>query len=772
MKLPKKWLNDFTPVNVPNREFSEGMSLSGSKVEGVVDERAAISGIVVGRVLKVEPHPNADRLRVCTVDVGEKTVTILTAAPNVEENAHVPVALDGASLPGGKVIRAGEMRGLLSEGMMCSIDELGLTLGDVPYADKDGLLLIDLDDSPCKPGDDIREVMRIDETVYEFEITNNRPDCLSVRGLAREAAATFRQPLTLPGPTVKGGGGNVADRLKITVKNRELCPRYSARVVKDVKIEPSPLWLRSRLRSAGVRPINNIVDITNYVMLEYGQPMHAFDYACLDGGEIVVRAAREGETMKTLDGRERRLDPSMLVIADGGKPVCVAGVMGGENSEISGKTTTIVLESATFDGPSVRKTALNLAMRTDASSRFEKGLDSENTVPALDRACELIERLNAGVVLDGVIDVDSVDHTPRVRKLEPSKINKLLGADISRDDMESYLKSLGFGIGGDVVAIPSFRADVEGMADLAEEVARLYGYNNIGSSLSAGGNAVGALSPRQVARNEVGRVCREYGFDDIFTYSFIAPSDYAKINLENVNSVTIENPLGEDKSVLRVTTIPSLLTALSTNAAARNPSARLFEIAQVFEPTNGKLPNERTKISLGAYGGDFGFFELKGLVEAIGGLLRLTLNFTGAEHPSFHPGRRASVSVNGECAGVLGEIHPQVSERYGMDRVCAAELDFDVLLRNRGAEPKYQPLPRFPAIRRDITMENVPPGRTHAEILGQLNALGGDLLAECYLAGVWNRNLTYRLLFRSPERTLTDAEVDERITKIKERLEV
>ncbi|GHV33949.1 phenylalanine--tRNA ligase beta subunit [Clostridia bacterium] len=769
MKLPKKWLNDFTPVNVPPRDFSEGMSLSGSKVENVTAERDALSGIVVGHVLNVEKHPNADRLRVCTVDVGGRTVTILTAAANITAGAYVPAALDGAVLPDGTVIRAGEMRGLTSEGMLCSIDELGLTLGDVPYADKDGLLLLDLNDSPCKTGDDIRDVLQLDDTVYEFEITNNRPDCLSVRGLAREASATFGQPLTLPEPTVKGGGGDINEKLKITVTDPKLCSRYSARVVTDVKIGTSPLWLRSRLRSAGVRPINNIVDITNYVMLEYGQPMHAFDYTCLDGGEIVVRAAYDNETMRTLDGRDRQLEPSMLVIADNRKAVCVAGVMGGENSEITDKTTTIVLESATFDGPSVRKTALNLAMRTDASSRFEKGLDADNTVPALQRACELIEQLGAGTVLDGILDADSTDHIRRVLKLEPSAINKLLGTDISRDKMEEYLKSLGFGVGGDVVVIPNFRADVEGTADLAEEVARLYGYNNIGASLSSGGAVVGALTARQTVRSAVGRVCREYGFDEIATYSFISPSDYAKLGLEGVQSVKIQNPLGEDKSVMRTTMLPSLLAILAGNAAVRNASARLYEIAQTFEPTGNKLPAEHTKIALGAYGEGFGFFELKGAVEAIGELLRVKLRFGGAEHPSFHPGRRASVFIGDEFVGVLGEIHPLAAERYGLDGAYAAELDFDVLFKNLGAEAKYTPLPRFPAIRRDVTLENE--RRPHADILARLDELGGELLTERNLIGVWNRNLTYRLVFRSPERTLTDAEADERVIKIKEGLE-
>ena len=772
MLLSEKWLKEFVDIDISPREYAEGMSLSGSKVEGFIDRRGGMSGVIAGRVLAVEPHPNADRLKVCEVDVG-KTLTIVTAAANVTPGCLVPVASDGAVLPGGTVIKAGDMRGIVSEGMMCSIKELGLTLNDMPYADEDGILLID--ESDCaggvKPGDDICGALMLDDLTYEFEITPNRPDCLSVRGLARETAATFSKQLKLPEPQLRGGGGEA--RLRVSIADPGLCPRYSAMMIKDVKIGPSPLWLRMRLRASGVRPINNIVDITNYVMLEYGQPMHAFDYDCLEGAEIVVRTACEGEALYTLDGQERRLDKDMLVIADARKPVAVAGIMGGANSEITEKTKVIVLESANFNGPSVRKTALKLAMRTDASGRFEKGLDTENTIPALKRACGLIEQLEAGTVLDGVIDADVSGYKPRRIAVEYEKINALLGADIPARDMDAYLASLGFEVVGGQAAVPSFRADVEGMADLAEEVARMYGYNRIPSSLSSGGAMVGSLTPRQKLKLEIQQMCRHAGYDEMLSYSFISPADYDRINLPESHplrgGIKLLNPLGEDRSVMRTTMLPSLLTMLAGNAAMRNPDARLFELGLVFTPSGDTLPREEPVVSLGAYGAGFDFFDLKGAVESIVSLFFIKdIRFERLQFGTFHPGRCAALYADGKYAGMLGEIHPDVLEAYDFDsRVWAAELSFDTLFGARGGEPRYTPLPRFPGIRRDISVvcdKDIPSGG----LLDCINAACGELLVYCKLFDVYagegipagKKSVAYTLTFRAANRTLTDEEAD------------
>lgn len=767
MLLSKKWVGDFTEIDIESRDFSHAMSLSGSKVEGFEIQRDNIKNVVVGRVLSNEQHPNADKLRLCKVDVGEKVLTILTGATNADVGSMTPVALDGAVLPGGKEIHSGNMRGIVSEGMMCSVKELGLTSHDIPYSDETGLLLLQ---ENCEVGQDINDVLMLNDTVYEFEITPNRPDCLSVRGLARECAATFEKPLTLPAPKVKGGGGQIP--LKLRIDDPELCPRYTARMVKDIKIEPSPQWMRTRLRAAGVRPINNIVDITNYVMLEYGQPMHAFDYACLEDGQIVVRTASEGETLHTLDDQERKLTPNMLLIADATKAVGVAGVMGGANSEITEKTTTIVFESATFNGPSVRKTALQLAMRTDASSRFEKGLDPENTIPAVERACELVEMLGAGVVYDGIVDVNNAKPLDRKIPLDVEKINKFLGTDIPAADMEKYLKLLQFKISGGVVDVPSFRADVVGIADLAEEIARLYGYNKVISTLPTA-SVTGRLTERQLLKNKVTALLRNAGYSEMLTYSFISPSDYEKIESVKQNYITLENPLGEDKSVMRSTLIPSLLSMLSNNTAVRNPEAWLYEINPVFKPSTDILPKEEMTVILGGYGANIDFFTVKGVVCALFKLLNINNTRFAAktDNLTFHPGRCAEIFIDGQYVGVIGEIHPLVSERYNLEeRAYVAELSYDVLFEKRGNEPKYMPLPRFPAIRRDIALlcsEDV----TNESLIG---VIADELLESVELFDVYTgkqvpegqRSVAYKLMFRSADRTLTDNEVDERTERI------
>ncbi|MDR1065793.1 MAG: phenylalanine--tRNA ligase subunit beta, partial [Oscillospiraceae bacterium] len=559
MDLSLKWLADFTEINVGAAEYAEAMTMSGSKVETVREPGAEIVNVAVGRVISTERHPDSDHMWVCQVDVGrDESVQIVTGAQNVREGDFVPAALHKSRLPGGRKIERGKLRGVKSEGMLCSLDELGLDTHDFPGATEDGILVFTETDG-LVPGGDVRPVIGADDCIVEFEITNNRPDCLSVMGLARESAATFNTRFAAPEPRVAGGSGNIEDLLTVEIENPGLCPRYTGRMVKNIKIAPSPKWMRQRLRASGVRPINNIVDITNYVMLEYGQPMHAFDYACLSGGKIIVRNAREGESLNTLDGTKRALTPDMLVIADAEKAVGVAGVMGGANSEITESTKYVVFESANFDGVSIRRTAAALGMRTDASGRYEKGLDIQNTLPAVQRACELVELLGAGEVLDGIIDIRAGEYVPRTLALAPEKINALLGTEISRAEMVSILEKIGFTVAGDddVVTVPSWRGDVEHWSDLAEEVARFYGYDKIEPTLFEGRAARGGLTAKQSALLDAGALLRGLGFFEIYTYSFIGPADYDKIllpqNAPERHSVTILNPLGEDRSVMRTT---------------------------------------------------------------------------------------------------------------------------------------------------------------------------------------------------------------------------
>ena len=520
MLLSRKWLDEYVSIEAGNREFAEDMTLSGSKVEGYTVLSDEIRNVVVGKVLSMEKHGNSDHMWVCQVDVGDETVQIVTGAQNVRVGDLVPVAKDGSTLPGGISITAGILRGVESRGMLCSLKERGLTVNDFPYAIEDGIFILQ---EECRPGDDICPLIGCDDTVVEFEITPNRPDCLSVIGLAREAAVTYGKQPVFHAPVVKGCGGDIRDHLSVEVRDAELCPRYTARMIKNIRIAPSPKWLRERLRTSGVRPINNIVDITNYVMLEYGQPMHAFDYACLDGGKIIVRRAEEGEVMNTLDSSSRVLTPDMLVIADENKPVGLAGVMGGENSEITESTTYAVFECANFNGTSIRRTAARLGMRTDASARYEKGLDVQATERAVTRACELVELLGAGEVIDGVIDVIAAPWQPTVVKLEPDKVNALLGTDVPEAEMRRILTELGFELKGDDIIVPSWRGDIEHYSDIAEEVARFYGYNNIPVTLMRGDTTLGGYSEEQLAEREIGRLCRDAGYSEIITYSFISP---------------------------------------------------------------------------------------------------------------------------------------------------------------------------------------------------------------------------------------------------------
>ena len=709
MKLSREWLGEYTTIGAPDKEYCDAMTMSGSKVEGWEVTGSEISRVVVGRVISMERHTNSDHMWVCKIDVGgERELQIVTGAQNVNIGDLVPVALDGSTLPGGKEIRTGKLRGELSEGMLCSLGELGLEQRDFPYAIEDGIFILEED---CVPGDDIREVCGLNDSVVEFEITNNRPDCLSVRGLARESACTFHTPLTFAEPTVTAGHGDIHEKLSVEIKDAELCPRYTARMVKNIKIAPSPKWMRRRLRASGVRPINNIVDITNYVMLEYGQPMHAFDFSCVDGGRIVVRTAREGEVIQTLDGNDRKLTPNMLCICDEHKPVCVAGVMGGANSEIVGDTAMVLFESANFNGVSVRRTAAALGMRTDASARYEKGLDSMNTMKAVQRACELVELLGCGEVVDGVMDVIAKDKAPTVVKLEPEKINALLGTDLPESLMREILLSLGFELSGDDILVPSWRGDVEHYSDIAEEVARFYGYNNIPCTLMRGETTRGGFSEQQLFDRALGETCRTLGYDEIITYSFISPSYYDKIRMPKDSplrkSLKILNPLGEDTSIMRTTILPSMLEIITRNYNYRNKAVRLYELGKIYLPREDGLADEPKILSLGAYGDGMDFFTLKGGIEAILRACRIKdVRFEACtDNASYHPGRCAKVYAGDVELGVFGQIHPLVAATYGVDaEIYAAELRFDALYSVRGGIPVYRPLPKFPAVTRDIAV--------------------------------------------------------------------
>ena len=779
MKLSREWLGEYTTIGAPDKEYCDAMTMSGSKVEGWEVTGSEISRVVVGRVISMERHTNSDHMWVCKIDVGgERELQIVTGAQNVNIGDLVPVALDGSTLPGGKEIRTGKLRGELSEGMLCSLGELGLEQRDFPYAIEDGIFILEED---CVPGDDIREVCGLNDSVVEFEITNNRPDCLSVRGLARESACTFHTPLTFAEPTVTAGHGDIHEKLSVEIKDAELCPRYTARMVKNIKIAPSPKWIRRRLRASGVRPINNIVDITNYVMLEYGQPMHAFDYACLHDGKIIVRRAEEGESLRTLDGNDHALTPGMLVIADPEGPVALAGVMGGANSEITDETTTIVFESANFLGHSIRKTAIALGMRTDASGRFEKGLDLFATVPAVDRACELVEMLGAGEVFDGTIDVLAKEPETTFIELDDKRINALLGTDIPREFMADTLTSLGFELNGNTLTVPSWRGDCTMLADIAEECARFWGYDKIEATDIRGAATQGGYSEKTLFVRKLGTACRAMGYTEVVTYSFVSPSSLDKIKVPADSPLRdnyrILNPLGEDTSVMRTTALPSMLGVLSTNLSRRNMEAKLYEMATVYKKQPGKmLADERTVLTLGAYGGDVDFFALKGAVEALLCAARTPdVRFTAdTETAAFHPGRCAAVWSGDTRLGTLGQIHPDVCAAYGLDGATyCAEIDVVLLHDLEGAEPVYTPLPRFPAITRDIAVvcdAAVPVGElTECIRKAEKNVLRGVKLFDVY-TGVGipegKKSVAFSLTLRSDDGTLTDDHAEEAVRAV------
>lgn len=784
MNLSMKWLKEFVPLDeMPIRDFTEAMTMSGCKVESWEKEGSEISNVVVGKVLSLDKHPDSDHLWITKTDIGSgEPLQIVTGAQNLKVGDVVPVALHNSVLPGGKKIKKGKLRGVESNGMLCSLGELGLTKHDFPYAIEDGIFVLQED---CKLGQPICDALGFNDMKIEFEITSNRPDCFSVIGLAREAAATFNKPLNLHKPVVKGGNGSCADMIDVKVEAADLCPMYSARVVKNVRVKPSPRWMRERLRAMGVRPINNIVDITNYVMLEYGQPMHSFDYRFLSGHKIRVRRAAEGEAIKTLDGTDHKLNPNNLVIADAEKPVAVAGVMGGENSEIVDDTTTIVFESACFNGISVRKTARDLGMRTDASGLYEKGLDPNNCLPALDRACELVELLDAGDVTDDAVMDKNYSEERRKIRLDVDWTNRFLDISLSADEMKAILKKLDCEFEGDDIVVPTFRPDLVHKADIAEEIARFYGYNKIpGTALSGG--AQGKYTPRQKFENTISSTMLALGASEIMTYSFISPKYYDKIRMPEDSalrkSVVISNPLGEDTSIMRTVALPSMMEVLARNYNNRNDKACLYELAAIYLPTSeGKLPDEKSKLICGMYGEDFDFFTAKGMVEEF--LDRLNVNGweieASAEEYSYHPGRCAKLSVGGEELGVIGEIHPKVVENYGMEgRVISFTLDVNTLFSHAQLEKSYAPLPKFPAVSRDLALvcsDDIPVRKLEKAI----REGAGNLLENVKLFDVYKgeqietgkKSVAFSVTLRSGDSTLTEEHVSSAMKKVMKELE-
>lgn len=787
MILSRKWLEDYVDTkDISNKEFCDTMTLSGSKVEEYKTEGSELENIVVGRIDSLERHPDSDHLWICNVNIGKgEDVQIVTGAQNLSVGDYVPAALPGATVYNRhehclEKIKKGKLRGVESNGMLCSFDELGLTQNDFPYAAADGIFILG-EDCERTPGLDIHEAIGYNDTCVEFEITSNRSDCMSVTGLAREAAATFGREFRLHEPEVKPGHGDVNDHLKVQIFEPDKCYRYSGAVVENVRVKESPRWLRERLRASGVRPISNIVDITNYVMLEYGQPMHAFDLRYLEGNEVNVRNAKNGEKITTLDGVERELNDTMLVIADKNKPVAVAGVMGGEYSGIMDDTTTIVFESACFNGISVRRTAKALGMRTEASSRYEKELDPGATMRALKRALELVQELDAGDVVNGVEDCFVKPKDEVKVKFDYKWINDFIGIDLSEEEQKKILEKIEFRFDddGNIIA-PPFRNDIEHIADISEEVARFYGYHNI-PNRQLSGVANGKLTDSQKFIKCINETLISCGCSEISTFSFISPKAYDRIRLAKDdakrNSVVIMNPLGEDTSIMRTTILPSMLEVLARNYNHKNASASLYEIGTVYEPTQaGKLPVEKQKAVIGLYGNAANYYTLKGIVEK----LLYTLNTAEydivpvSDNPTFHPGRTSEFRIGDQVLATLGEVHPEAAENYGIDeRVYIAEIDVETAYENKMAARTHKALPKFPAVTRDLAFvcdRDIPVLTLEKEIRGAV----GKTLESVKLFDVYEgeqiesgkKSVAFNIQMRSADKTLTDEEADAAMKRI------
>ena len=797
MNTSLSWIKAYVPdLNVTEQEYTDAMTLSGTKVEGYEKMDADLDKIVVGQIEKIERHPDADKLVVCQVNIGSEKIQIVTGAPNVEEGQKVPVVLDGGRVAGGHdgsltkggiEIKKGKLRGVESCGMMCSIEELGSTRDMYPEAPENGIYIFPDD---VEVGADAVEVLGLHDAVFEYEVTSNRVDCFSVIGIAREAAATFGKSFYPPIVPETGNDEDASDYVKVEVRNQELCSRYCARVAKNIKIGPSPEWMQRRLASVGIRPINNLVDITNYVMEEYGQPMHAYDLDTIAGHQIIVRNAEDGETFTTLDGQERQLDRDVLMICDGEKSIGIAGIMGGENSMITDHVHTVLFEAACFDGTNIRKSSKRVGLRTDASGKFEKGLDPNNAKAAIDRACQLLEEMGDGEVVGGIVDVYSKVKEPVRVPFDENAVNQLLGTDISKEDMIAYLEKveLAYDEATNEIVAPTFRQDIFRLADLAEEVARFYGYDNIPTTLPRGEATIGKLSFKQRIEAAARNIAEFCGFSQGMSYSFESPKVFDKLLLPEDaperQAIEISNPLGEDYSIMRTISLNGMLTSLATNFNRRNKDVRLYELGNIYLPKTlplTELPEERMQFTLGMYGeGDF--FSMKGVVEEFFekiGMHKKEVYYPNAGKPFLHPGRQANILYDGTVVGYLGEVHPVVAENYGIGgRAYVAVLDMPEIIVRATFDRKYTGIAKFPAVTRDISMV-VPKEILVGQIEEMIEQRGGSILESYHLFDLYegaqikegHKSVAYSIVFRAKDRTLEDADVTKAMKKILNGLE-
>ena len=792
MNTSLKWIKALVPgLDCGVQEYVDAMTLSGSKVEGYEQLDADLDKIVVGQVTKIEKHPDADKLVICQVNVGSETLQIVTGAPNVFEGAKVPVVLDGGRVagghdgtktPGGIKIKKGKLRGVESSGMMCSIEELGSNREMFPDAPENGLYIFD-EDAPV--GENAVAYLGLDDSVVEYEITSNRVDCFSVLGIAREAAATFHKEFVPPVVTETGNNEDVNDYIKVSVKDQDLCSRYTARVVKNIKFAPSPKWMQERLRAHGIRPINNLVDITNYVMEEYGQPMHAYDLDTIEGKEIIVRRAAAGEKFVTLDGQERQLDENVLMICDAKKPVGIAGIMGGENSMITDHVTTMLFEAACFDGTNIRKSGKRIGLRTDASAKFEKGLDPNLAMEAMNRACQLVEELGAGEVVGGAVDIYPVKREGVKLPFEPDKYNKLLGTDIPAEDMIGYFTKidLGYDKAANEILVPSWRQDLLCDADMAEEVARFYGYDKIGTSLPSGESTAGGKSFKLRMEEKAREVAEFCGFSQAMTYSFESPKVFDKLLIPEDSkwrkTVVISNPLGEDYSIMRTLPLNGMLTSLSTNFGRRNKDVRLYEMGNIYLPKQlplTELPEERMQLTFGMYG-DGDFFTMKGVIEELlyqTGLRKKAEYDPHADLPFLHPGRKAQIVYDGAVIGYLGEVHPTVAANYAIkERVYIAVIDMPEIVSRASFDYKYEGITNFPVSSRDLSMV-VPKNILVGDIEKVFEENGGKYLENYELFDVYEgeqiekgfKSVAYSLKFRGKDKNLEESDITGAMDKI------
>lgn len=792
MNTSLKWIKALVPgLDCGVQEYVDAMTLSGSKVEGYEQLDADLDKIVIGQVTKIEKHPDADKLVICQVNVGSETLQIVTGAPNVFEGAKVPVVLDGGRVagghdgtktPGGIKIKKGKLRGVESSGMMCSIEELGSNREMFPDAPENGLYIFD-EDAPV--GENAVAYLGLDDSVVEYEITSNRVDCFSVLGIAREAAATFHKEFVPPVVTETGNNEDVNDYIKVSVKDQDLCSRYTARVVKNIKFAPSPKWMQERLRAHGIRPINNLVDITNYVMEEYGQPMHAYDLDTIEGKEIIVRRAAAGEKFVTLDGQERQLDENVLMICDAKKAVGIAGIMGGENSMITDHVTTMLFEAACFDGTNIRKSGKRIGLRTDASAKFEKGLDPNLAMEAMNRACQLVEELGVGEVVGGAVDIYPVKREGVKIPFEPDKYNKLLGTDILAGDMIGYFKKidLGYDEATKEILVPSWRQDLLCDADMAEEVARFYGYDKIGTSLPSGESTAGGKSFKLRMEEKAREIAEFCGFSQAMTYSFESPKVFDKLLIPEDSkwrkTVVISNPLGEDYSIMRTLPLNGMLTSLSTNFGRRNKDVRLYEMGNIYLPKQlplTELPEERMQLTFGMYG-DGDFFTMKGVIEELlyqTGLRKKAQYDPHAELPFLHPGRKAAIVYDGAVIGYLGEVHPTVAANYAIkERVYIAVIDMPEMVSRASFDYKYEGITNFPVSSRDLSMV-VPKNILVGDIEKVFEENGGKYLENYELFDVYEgeqiekgfKSVAYSLKFRGKDKNLEESDITGAMDKI------